>query len=183
MYKYTRRDFITHLYHLKRLNNETIELTENFKQLGPHTRDVDDCMEDTERIMKRLREEVFSPWRMWLFRHGRARLFMLEAMKEMGSRIHHHIVICSKSWKYPDSQLVRDRDFDLFRKREDIEARIRDNLLMFEDMYELACGYERRYGSCKNLLSDREFKIAHTLAGYLLGILSMWLASLLGWKM
>lgn len=186
MEDFTKKELFEELDSLKQLNSQIIGQIRDFYQLGEHTVDVDMRMRKTESLAKRAKEDVFTAWKVWRFKRKRAHPLMLKSMRTIGKEMSGHVLECSKAWKFPDSQHIREKDPVLFRKREVIEGKIRDNLYALMEMRGIAHEYENRFGTYENLISDRSFKWVQVLVGFVLGITSsllvLFIASKLGLK-
>lgn len=183
MEDYTKKELFNELGSLKKWNKQILRQVKDFRQLGEHTVDVDMRMQKTESLAKRAKEDVFTTWKMWRFKRKRAHPFMLNNMKTIGKEMSEHFLECGQAWKFPDSQHIREKDPDLFRKREIIEGHIRDNLFALKDMRGVAQEYESRYGSHEHLVSDRSFKWVQVIVGFLLGVVSSLLILLIANKL
>lgn len=186
MEDFTKKELFEELDTLKKWCHQVLKQINDFRQLGEHTVDVDMRMQRTESLAKRANEDVFTVWKMWRFKRKRAHPLMIKNMKTIGKELSEHFLECGQAWKFPDSHHIRDKDPELFRKREIIEGHIRDNIFALKDMRGIAQEYESRYGSHEHLLSDRAFKWTQAIAGFLLGVTSsllvLFISHLLGWK-
>ena len=183
---YTKKELFKELDSLKKSNEQMLRQIQDFRKLGEHTVDVDMRMLRTEGLAKRAKEDVFSAWNMWRFKRKRARPLMIKNMQTLGGEMSKHFLECGQAWKFPDSQHIRDKKFDLFHKREIIEGHIRDNLFTLKDMRGIAQEYESRYGSQEHLISDRSFKWVQIFVGFVFGVSSsllvLFISQILGWK-
>jgi hypothetical protein len=111
---------------------------------------------------------------------------MIKNMEAIGSEMSGHFLECGQAWKFPDSQHIREKDPDLFKKREILEGMIRDNLFTLKDMREIAQEYKKRYGAHEHLISDRGFSWLQVIVGFVLGVASsllvLFVSQTLGWK-
>lgn len=174
------RDKLFKLYDdLKRWNDGLITDINKFKSHGEHTVDVDSRMNSELDIARRAKQEVFSRWKTFRFKHLRAHPKMLESMIDIGGEYSSYALEAGKAWKYPDSQHLREADPALFRIREDIESGIRDGLYSMSDLRSLAHEYKRRYGEHINFISDRSFQWVTFIGGIIAGVLGAILAAVI----
>ena len=186
MENFTKKELFKELESLRIWNSQMLGQIQDFRKFGQHTVDVDMRMQKTEALAKRANEEVFTLWKMWRFKRMRAHPRMLQSMQVIGREISKHVLECDKAWKYPDSQHIREANPDLFRQREIIEAKIRDNLYTLMEMRGIAQEYENRYESHVHMISDRNIKWLQVFVGFVLGgvssLLVIYIANKLGLK-
>jgi|GEM_PF-2178188 len=168
----TKQDLFKRFDDLKRWNNEILADIKKFQALGEHTVDVDMRMRAEVKIAKRARQEVFTLWKIFRFKHLKAHPRMINSMTDIGNEYAHYEREASRAWKFLDSQHVRDQDPELFRKREDIEGDIRDGLISLVELRPLADEYVKRYGEHENLVSERAFKWITFIGGFFSGALA-----------
>jgi hypothetical protein len=186
MESYTKKKLFKEFESLKACNTQMLTQIQDFRKLGEHTVDVDIRMQKSESLGKRAKEDVFTVRKMWRFKRIRAHPLMIKNMEAIGSEMSGHFLECGQAWKFPDSQHIREKDPDLFKKREILEGMIRDNLFTLKDMREIAQEYKKRYGAHEHLISDRGFSWLQVIVGFVLGVASsllvLFVSQTLGWK-
>jgi hypothetical protein len=164
---------------LKGYNSEMLAQIKSFRALGDHTADVDMVMDEAEALAERAQREVFGRYKMFRLFIGRAHPQMLKSMSAIGKGFIDQALSAGKAWKYPDSQMLRTENPNLFKKHERIEEQIRDNLYTLEHLREIAHNCKERYGAHEYILSDRQNATKNVVIGAAVGIgstlLTQWL--------
>jgi hypothetical protein len=168
----TKQDLFKRFNDLKRWNNEILLGIKKFQSLGEHTVDVDMRMRAETKIAKRAKQEVFTRWKTFRFKCLKAHPRMLQSMMDLGNEYSYYSREASEAWKFPDSQHIRDEDPVIFKKREDIEGGIRDNLISMVELRPLSKEYTKRYGAHDNMVSDRAFRWITFIGGIVTGALA-----------